>query len=128
AAIGGAWLQAGDRDLPLHLVVGVGVACQHVGIEAGHGEAAIARDADGIVPALALEAVDPLRARGVAGADAREEVGRHAIVDASRRAAEIVGEGLAIAVAPDATEATQAAGPHAERARRIAGLDVAGLR
>ena len=54
-------------------------------------------------------------------------LGRHAIVDAGRGAAEIVGQGGGIAVAQRRARAADRAAPDAERARQVAGGDVARL-
>jgi len=126
-AVGRARLQAGDRDLPLELIVGIGVAGQQVGVKAGHGERAIGRDADRIGPALAQEGVGPQRAAGVARTDAQQQAGQHAIVDARRRAAEVVDERLAVAIALHRPETAETARPYAERACAVADRHVARL-
>ena len=43
------------------------------------------------------------------------------------RAADVVGEGRGVAVALHRAEAAERAAPHAERARAVAGGDIAGL-
>ena len=126
-----ALLQPRDLDLPLQLVVEVGVADKSVGVEARprtHGrEAAVGRDADRIGPALAHERVHPLGAVGVADAKADQEARVEAIVDAGRGAADIVGQGRAVAVALHRAQPTQAAEPGAERTCFVARLDLARL-
>ena len=118
AAGGGALLQAGDQDLALQLVVEVGVARQRIDVEAALGERAVGGDAHAVGPALAQEAVHPLGAVGVAGADADQEARVEAIVDAGRGAAEVVGQRRGIAVAQHAAQAAQRTYPGAQRARR----------
>src|SRR5882757_11028073 len=126
AAVGGARLQAGDDDLALQLVVEVGVAGQRIDIEVRLREAAIDRHRDAVGPALALEAVDPLGAVAVADADADQEARVDAVVDTGRRAAEVVGERAGIAVALHRAQAAERTHPGRQRARAIAGLDLAG--
>ena len=126
-AVGRAGLQAGDRDLPLELIVGIGVAGQQVGVKADHGERAVGRNADRIGPALAQEGVCPQRAAGVARTDAQQQARQHPIVDARRRAAEVVDERLAVAIALHRAEAAETARPYAERACAVADRHVARL-
>ena len=128
AAGSGPLLQAGDQDLALQLVVEVGVARQRIDVEAALGERAVGGDAHRVGPALAQEGVHPLRAMGVADAEADQEARIESIVDAGGRATEVVGERAGIGVAQHAAETAQRTGPRAQRADTIAALDLAGLR
>ncbi len=128
AAGRGPLLQAGDQDLALELVAVIAVARERIDVERTLGEAAIGCHAHIVGPALPHEGVHPLRAVGVADAEADQETWIETVVDAGRGAAEIVGQGLGIAVAQHRAQAAQRTGPGAQRTHGVAALDLAGLR